>query len=95
MKILFLGSLEKFTFSQYSFDILKKNFKTVDTINTDKVFFSNKMLNIIMFHLSPKLVEFYINYVLKKNIKKKYDLIFIARGDLLGKKILKYLKKKI
>jgi spore maturation protein CgeB len=94
MKILFLGSLEKFTFSEYSFDILTKNFKTVDTINTDKVFFSNKILNIIMFHLSPKLVEFYINYVLKKNIKKKYDLIFITRGDLLGKKILKYLKKR-
>ena len=93
MKILFLGALLQFTFSRYSFDILKKKYNTVDTIDTDKVFFFNKILSIIVFHLSPKLVEFYINYTIKKKIKKKYDLIFVTRVELLGKKILTYMKK--
>jgi len=52
MKILFLGALTKFTFSRYSFDILKKKYNTVDIIDTDKVFFFNKIFFKFIFYLS-------------------------------------------
>ena len=93
MKILFLGSLKKFTYSFYTYSILKKNYKKIDAINTDNFFFFKNLVYIVLFHLSPKLIEPYLNHIIKKRIKKKYDLIFVVTGELLGKKILKYLKK--
>jgi len=93
MKVLFVGSLKKFTYSFYTYSILKKNYKKIDAINTDNFFFFKNLVYIVLFHLSPKLIEPYLNHIIKKRIKKKYDLIFVVTGELLGKKILKYLKK--
>jgi spore maturation protein CgeB len=93
MKILFIGSLNKITYSYFSYKILKKNYKNIEAIDTDKVFFFNRILSIVLFHLNPKLVEFYLNYTIKKNIKKNYDLVFVVAGEFLGKNILSFLKK--
>jgi len=93
MKILFIGGLNKVTYSYFSYKILKKNYKTIDTIDTDKVPYFKKISTLIHFHINPKLIEFYLNYTIKKKIKKNYDLVFIVAGELLGKNILTHLKK--
>ena len=37
MKILFIGSLNKHSYSYLSYKILKQKYKTVETLDTDKI----------------------------------------------------------
>ena len=93
MKILFIGSLNKHSYSYLSYKILKQKYKTVETLDTDKIPYFKRIITIIHFHIHPKIIEFILNYTIKKKAKNKYDLIFIVTGELVGKNLLKYFKK--
>ncbi len=92
MKILFIGP-NKLS-SKHKLLCLKKNFKYVDYIDGYKAFKFNKIYEKIFWHISSKLFENQINnYFLSKIKNKKYDLIFVDSGELVGEKLIKILKK--
>tara|TARA_B110000971_G_scaffold210965_1_gene238744 strand:- start:95 stop:1105 length:1011 start_codon:yes stop_codon:yes gene_type:complete len=93
MKILFIGSMNKQTYSYLTYKTLKQKYKFVDTLDTDKIPHFKKIITIIHFHIHPKIIEFFLNYSIKQKIKKKYDLIFIVTGELFGRNLLQYFKK--
>ena len=93
MKILFIGSLNRHSYSYLSYKILKQKYRTVETLDTDKIPYFKRIITIIHFHIHPKIIEFILNYTIKKKAKNKYDLIFIVTGELVGKNLLKYFKK--
>ena len=92
MKILFIGPKLGNSYIQYL--NLKKIYNKVDIIDSNKAFFFPQFTKKIFHHISPKILEFNINrYVLSK-IKKKYDLIYVKSGEIIGKKLIIELKKK-
>jgi len=93
MNILFIGSLKKFSFSRYTYEILNEK-NNVDVIDIDKFFFSNFILYTLLYNLNSPIVENWLYSKFNKSINKKYDLIFTTAGELFGKKILINLKKR-
>ena len=93
MKILFIGGMNKHTYSNLTYKILKQKYKSVDTLDTNKIPYFKKLITIIHFHIHPKIIEFFLNYSIKQKIKKKYNLIFIVNGELFGRNLLQYFKK--
>ena len=92
MKILFIG-IKTFS-SLRMFLHLKKNYKEVDIIDGFESFFFPNIAKKIFVHIHPKIFESTINQYILSTIKKSYDLIFVASGALIGKKLIVELKKK-
>ena len=91
MKILFIGP--KFGNSYLSFIALKKINKKVDLINTSNSILNNSLFSKVFIHLSSTVFEkYFYNFIIKK-IKKKYDLIYVRSGEIIGDKLIKDLKK--
>ena len=90
MKILFIGSKTGNSYLQYL--ALKKLHKDTDIIDSNYIF-SSPMIKKIFYHISPYIFEFFINFYVLKNIKKKYDLIYVRSGEIIGKKLIINLKK--
>ena len=97
MKILFIGpklSLNKNISNSYlQYRALKKLYRSVDIIDSNKILFFPFLANKIFFHISPLIFEHYINFYILSKINKKYDLIYIKAGDFIGKRLILKLKK--
>ena len=90
MKILFIGP--KFGNSYLSFYCFKI-YKKVDLINTSNSILNNSLFSKVFIHLSSTVFEkYFYNFIIKK-IKKKYDLIYVRSGEIIGDKLIKDLKK--
>ena len=85
--------MNKHTYSNLTYKILKQKYKSVDTLDTNKIPYFKKIITIIHYHIHPKIIEFFLNYSIKQKIKKKYNLIFIVTGELFGRNLLQYFKK--
>lgn len=92
-KILFVGSIKKGTNSFYTYKVLSEKYN-VDIIDIDKFFYPINLIYILLFYFNFFLPELWFNYKFKKNINKRYDLIFTLNGEFFGKKILLLLKKR-
>ena len=91
MKILFIGSKSGNSYLQYL--TLKKLYSNVDIIDSNEVFIWPSISRKIFYHISPYLLEFYINFYILKKIKKNYDLIYVRSGEVISKKLILKLKK--
>ncbi len=91
MKILFIGP--KFGNSLLLFKTIKNKFKNTQIIDTKNILPFPKINNKIFHHFSPIIFEKKINKKILINIKKKYDLIFVKSGEIIGKKLILELKK--
>tara|TARA_Y100000741_G_scaffold364909_1_gene357618 strand:- start:2191 stop:3204 length:1014 start_codon:yes stop_codon:yes gene_type:complete len=92
MKILFIGP--KLGNSYIQFLNLKKIYKNVDIIDSNKAFFLPYITKRIFYHISPKILELNFNSYILSKIKKDYDLIYVKSGEIIGKKLILELKKK-
>ena len=91
MKILFIGVGLDSSLAQYH--ALKKLYKNVDLIDTQKIFLFEKIYLYIFWKISPKIFEPIINqYILSKIKNKKYNLIFIRNIEFIGLKLILTLK---
>jgi spore maturation protein CgeB len=91
MKILFIGP--KFGNSYLLFKTFKKKYKNIEMLDTKNILPYPKISIKIFYHISPYIFEKYINNKILNKIKKKYDLIFIKSGEIIGKKLILKLKK--
>ncbi len=98
MKILFIGpkrSLNKgYSNSYLQFKTLKKLYREVDSIDSSKILFLPSLTGKIFIHISPYILEYFINFYILSRVKKEYDLIWVKGGDFIGKKLILELKKK-
>lgn len=91
MKILFIGP--KFGNSFLLFKTIKYKFKNTRIIDTRNILPIPKISNKIFHHISPYFFEKQINHKILENVKKKYDIIFVKSGEIIGKKLILELKK--
>ena len=95
MKILFIGPHYPYQNNAYlQYLILKKKYKNVDFIAGYKSFFFPLISIKVFQHISPKLFSLFINNYILTRIKKKYDLIYVMIGELIGEKLILKLKTK-
>ena len=92
MKILFIGPKLGNSYIQYL--NLKKIYRNVDIIDSNKAFFLPKVTKRIFHHISPKILELNINRYILSKVRKKYDLIYVKSGEIIGKKLILKLKQK-
>ena len=92
MKVLFIGPKLGNSYLQYL--TLKKIYKNVDFIDGLKVFFLPSLTRKIFNHITPLILQFYINHYILSKVKKNYDLIYVKSGDIIGKHLILKLKKK-
>ena len=92
MKVLFIG--RKFGNSYHQYQSLKINYKKVDLIDTEEILPFPWIAHKIFHHISPFIFEFIINKKILIKVKKKYDLIYVKSGELIGKDLILKLKKK-
>lgn len=99
MKILFIGpkrSLNKgYSNSYLQFKTLKKLYRDVDSIDSSKILFLPSLTGKIFIHISPYILEYFINFYILSRVKKGYDLIWVKGGNFIGKKLILELKKKL
>lgn len=91
MKILFIGP--KFGNSYLLFKAFKKKYQNIEMLDTKNILPYPKISIKIFYHISPYIFEKYINNKILNKIKKKYDLIFIKSGEIIGKTLILKLKK--
>ena len=92
MKVLFLGHLGGN--SKYHYKYLKKNARTINSIDIDNYFRQNILLQYIFNNISPLFFLPFINLYLRLKIIKNYDLIYVTAGEYLDKFSIHFLKKK-
>ena len=92
MNILFLGTKTGNSYLQYI--ALKRNYKNVDFIDGYESLKFKKLGIKIFVHITPKIFETIINKYILSRIKKKYDLIYVKSGELIGKKLITELKRR-
>ena len=91
MRILYIGPKIGNAYLQYK--ALKDIYKKVDIIDTYNSIFKINFFLKFFVHISPFVFERYFkNFILRK-IKKKYDLIYVRSGELIGDKLIIQLKK--
>ena len=93
MKVLFIG--QSFGNSYLQYQSLKINYKKVDLIDTKEILPFPWIAHKIFHHISPFIFEFIINKRILVKVKKKYDLIYVKSGELIGKSLIFKLKKKL
>ena len=91
MKILFIGP--KFGNSYLLFKAFKKKYQNIEMLDTKNILPYPEISIKIFYHISPYIFEKYINNKILNKIKKKYDLIFIKSGEIIGKTLILKLKK--
>jgi len=79
--------------SKLTLNSLKRIYKKVDCINTNKILPFHNFSYKLFYHLSPKLFEKHLDYFFYKKIKKKYDLVFINNSEFITDNALDHLKK--
>ena len=82
MKILFIGP--KFGNSYLLFKAFKKKYQNIEMLDTKNILPYPEISIKIFYHISPYIFEKYINNKILNKIKKKYDLIFIKSGEIIG-----------
>ena len=92
MKILFIGP--KFGNSNIQYLTLKKIYKNVDIIDTNKILFFPFFTTKIFIQITPLIFEFYINHCILSKVTTNYDLIYVKSGEFIGKNLILRLKKK-
>ena len=98
MRVLFIGG--KFGNGYIQYLTLKKICKEVDFINAYekingyKSFLLTKIIGIIFVHISPKILEPFLNHYILSRVKKSYDLIYVKSGEVIGKKLILALKRR-
>ena len=92
MKVLFIG--QKFGNSYFQYLALKRIYKRIDIIDSDRILPFPQLSGKVFFHISPFILQPYINYKILSKVKKKYDLIYVKAAELIGKNLILELKKK-
>ena len=92
MKILFIGP--KSGNSYLTYIALKKVYNKVDLINTNKSLIGISFFLKIFIHISSNIFDKYFYHFILKRITKKYDLIYVRSGEIIGNKLIIELKKK-
>ena len=93
MNILYIALIEGNRTSKFTLNSLKRIYKKVDCINTNKILPFHNFSYKLFFHLSPKLFEKHLDYFFYQKIKKKYDLVFINNSEFITDNTLDHLKK--
>ncbi len=91
MKILFIGQKKGNSLKRYN--AIKFLNKKTEACFTEKLH-KKKILNKIFYHISPEIINPYLNLFFKNNVKKNYDLIFVNNEAYIAKNTLNYLKSR-
>ena len=92
MKILFIGP--KSGNSYLTYITLKKIYKEVDLINTEKSLLGISFFLKIFIHISSIIFDKYFFHFILKKVSKNYDLIYVRAGEVIGNSLILELKKR-
>ncbi len=100
MKVLYIGSIRRpdstKNNSYFEFLALRKIFKNIEILDCTKFYLLNSLTQIIFHHISPKILEPFLNNFISSKVTKNYDLIYVnsSSAAYIGKKLILNLKKK-
>lgn len=96
MRILYIGSNNTASTSFHRFEAIKRLGYSVDHLSLQPPSFNfnifNKIYSKINYITGYIFLQKYLLSYLKKNLNNTYDIVWVNSGELLGVKIIKYLK---